>query len=131
MAILKRDDILQAVDLPLELVHVPEWGGDVYVRGMSGAERDEFETSIVEMHGKKQVMKTENFRSKMAVHTIVDENGKRLFTEKDILTLCKKSGAALQRVFIVAQRLSGMSEEDVEELAAGLIENPTADLPTA
>ena len=42
MNILSKDAILAADDLPRETVHVPEWGGDVYVRTMSGTDRDAF-----------------------------------------------------------------------------------------
>jgi hypothetical protein len=41
---LTRDSILNAKDLKKELVKVPEWGGEVYVRCMTGSERDAFES---------------------------------------------------------------------------------------
>lgn len=120
MAVLKRDDILAAADIVTELVAVPEWGGEVYVKGMTGAERDKFEGGIVEMRGKSQSLNMANVRAKLASFTICDEKGKRLFSEKDIDALAQKSAAALQRVFEVAQRLSGIGDADVAELADGL-----------
>ena len=47
---------------------------------------------------------------------VVDDAGERLFTDKDAAELGKKSAAALDRVFAVAQRLNGLSPSDVEEL---------------
>ena len=44
---LNREAILAAEDLPRELVEVPEWGGAVYVRALTGAERDQFEASKI------------------------------------------------------------------------------------
>ena len=133
MAILKRDDILQASDITKELVSVPEWGGDVYVKGMTGAERDKFESSIVAQHGKEQSVNMANIRAKLASLTICDENGKRLFTEMDVQALSQKSAAALQRVFEVAQRLSGIGDDDVKELTEGIKADPfdgsPSDLP--
>ena len=41
-----------------------------------------------------------------------------------IKALSEKSAAALQRVFEVAQRLSGITDDDVEELAEGLEDIP-------
>lgn len=116
MAILTREQILQAQDLRTEEVPVPEWGGSVLVRGMTGAERDAFEASIVEMHGKNSQVNMANVRAKLAARTIVDEAGERLFTEKDIEALGKKNATALQRIFEVAQRLSGIGQADIEEL---------------
>jgi hypothetical protein len=46
-----------------------------------------------------------------------DENGERLFQEEDTFPLGGKSAAALDRIFTVAQRLNGLRDEDVQELA--------------
>jgi hypothetical protein len=124
---LTKDDILKAQDLKTETVHVPEWGGDVTVRGMTGAERDKFEASIVTSKGKDRAVNMVNIRAKLASLTICDEQGKRLFSEADVEKLSAKSAAVLQRIFIVAQKLSGIGEADVKELAEALQENPLED----
>ena len=111
---LNRDAILGSSDLPKELVSVPEWGGDLYVRTLNGTERDLFEQSMV---GKKNKTNLDNVRARFAVLTICDESGARLFTANDAEALGKKSASALDRVFAVAQRLNGFSSEDAEELA--------------
>lgn len=114
---LNREAILAAEDLPRELVEVPEWGGAVYVRALTGAERDQFEASIVEQRGRDVRMNMRNIRAKLVALTVVDEDGQRIFTDDDVAALGGKSAAALDRLFAVAQRLSGLSKEDVEELA--------------
>jgi hypothetical protein len=116
MALLTRDAILQAEDLPKELVLIPEWNGEVYVRALTGAERDAFEQSIVEQKGKSTKMNLSNLRAKLVALTVVDEAGKRIFSDRDAELLGQKSAIAINRVFEVAQRLSGLSQEDVEEL---------------
>lgn len=113
---LTRDQILQVPDLVTEEVSVPEWGGTVLVKTLTGAERDRLEATIVSMNGKKTTTNLKNLRAKMCVASCVDEEGKPLFTEKDVEALGNKSAAALQRVFEVGMRLSGLSEEDVDEL---------------
>jgi len=127
---LKRDDILAVKDIQIELVPVPEWGGEVYIKGMSGLERDAFEASVIEQKGNKQKVNMANVRAKLAAQTLCDEEGNRLFNDADIKELGKKSASALQRVFEVAQRLSGIGDADVEELAGELQENPTEDSPS-
>ena len=117
MALLTRDAILQVQDLPTEQVHIPEWGGDVLVRALTGAERDRFEQSIVEQRGKNTRMNLQNIRAKLVALTVVDEQGNRIFKDEDVKWLGNKSAAALDRIFEVAQRLSGLRDEDVEELA--------------
>lgn len=120
MGLLSREQILQAEDLVYEDVEVPEWGGTVRVRGLTGAERDQFEASIVSLNGRQSKVDTRNVRAKLAALTIIDEDGKRLFTDQDVQQLGLKSAAALDRVFDVAQRLSGLSDQDIEELAENL-----------
>ena len=117
MALLSRDQILQAQDLPTETVPVPEWGGEVIVRGLTAAERDQFEQSIVETRGKNTKFNLRNIRAKLVVLCCVDEQGNRIFRDEDADILGRKSAVALNRVFEVAQRLSGLRPEDVEELA--------------
>ncbi len=118
MIYLSREQILNADDLKTEEVNVPEWGGTVKVRAMTGTERDAFEASLVDnTHGKTPQMKTENIRAKLVAKTIIDADGKQLFGVADIEALGKKSAAALDRIYGVSSRLSKISAEDVEELA--------------
>jgi len=116
MSLLTRDAILAAPDLLTEEVPVPEWGGTVLVRGLTGTERDAFEEEMITGKGKNRDVNLANFRARLIVKSVVDKGGKRLFTQADMVALGGKSAAAIQRVFQVAMRLSGMSEEDVEEL---------------
>jgi hypothetical protein len=117
MAVLTREAILAAPDIQQEVVAVPEWGGDVIVRGLSGAQRDAFEASVVEQKGKKTEMKLDNIRARLVALSVVDEKGKLLFSDKDVVALGKKSARPLQRLWDKARELSGLSDDDVEELA--------------
>lgn len=116
MSLLSRDEILAALDIEIQEVDVPEWGGVVRVRGLTGAERDRFEASIIRMQGRRRVMRMKDIRAKLVALTVVDEDGQHLFTETDIPALSEKSAAALQRVVDVAQQLSGITEKDLQEL---------------
>lgn len=127
MKLLTRDAILQAEDLPTEDIEVEEWGGAVRVRALTGAERDAFEQSIVEQRGKSTRVNMRNIRAKLVALTVVDGDGKRLFSDKDAELLGKKSAMALNRVFEVAQKLSGLSPEDMEELSGNSEEGQSED----
>jgi len=117
--LLTREAILKADDLPTELLDVPEWGGQVRIRTMSGSERDAFEASLL-AGGKNAAKNMRDLRARFASLTIVDDDGKRLFTEKDVHALGRKSAAALDRVLSAGQRLNGLTADDVEELAGNL-----------
>lgn len=123
--LLSREQILGAEDLGTTDVEVPEWGGTVRVRGLSGAERDAFEASMVEIRGNSRKVRLENIRARLVALATVDENGERLFSDKDVEELGKKSGVALDRVWEAARNLSGLSDDDVEELAEGFEDAPS------
>ncbi len=114
---LTKDEILKIRDLKVEPIDIPEWGGVVYVRGMTGEERDKFESSIVQMAaGGEQKINMKNVRARMACYTLCDEDGNRLFFDSEINELAKKSALALQRIFEVAQRLSGIGQVEMDSL---------------
>ena len=115
--ILSRSDILGiADDIKTETVAIPEWGGSVLVRGLTGAERDRFESGVVGEKKSDKKFNYHNFRARLVVMSVVDDEGKFLFGPTDVQQLGEKSAAALSRVYDVAQRLSGISDDDVEEL---------------
>ncbi len=119
--LLTRDQILSADDLKSEVVSVPEWGGSVRVKTLTGSQRDEFEASIVTLEGKKAVIKSSRgIRALLASLSICDDKGAAVFSKEDVEKLAAKSSLALDRVFGVASRLSGLNEKDVKELEAGL-----------
>lgn len=115
--LLTKDAILAAEDAVFEDVHVPEWGGTVRVKALSGAERDRFEALITGAgSGKKRRGNWDNVRARLVALTIIDDKGKTIFSPRDVEALGNKSASALDRVFSVAQRLAGITDADVEEL---------------
>lgn len=114
MTILNKAAILAAQDLKTEDVPVPEWGGDVRVRTLTGAERDAFESGLVEKDGKRDLS---NLRARLLSLAIVDENGARMFEESDAVLLGNKAAGALDKLFEVAQRLNGIGNKAQEEIA--------------
>lgn len=124
---LTADEILSADDLAIERVEVPEWGGHVYVRGLSGTDRDKFESSMIERRqrgrGTQSELKLDNVRAGLVARCIVSSQTKqRIFTDSQIETLGRKSAAALDKVYEVASRLSGLRPEDVDELVQDFTE---------
>lgn len=94
-------------------VEVPEWGGAVYVRVMSGRERDAFEFACMEDGGAKN---QDNFRARLAVRCVCDEAGALLFTPADADALGAGNGAALSRILEVAAPLNGLTRADQDDL---------------
>ena len=76
MSVLSRDAIKMANDVRLDTVEVPEWGGSVCIKTLSGTERDAFEEGYSEQ-------KMKNFRARFLVLTLCDEAGERLYEDSE------------------------------------------------
>lgn len=112
MALLSKASILAAGDFKLSRVHVPEWGGDVYIKTITGLDRDRFEEGYSEQ-------KMKNFRSRFLVLTLCDERGERLFSDAEVDDLGKKSSLVINRLFDKAWSLNAFTDEAVDELGNG------------
>lgn len=88
----------------------------LHIKGLTGRERDSFESACFVQRGKERVMNTENIRAKLLVRALCSEDGKRLFTDADENALGALPASILDDMFAVAQRLSGLGEKEVKEL---------------
>jgi hypothetical protein len=117
VALSLRERILARDDRQYESVHIPEWDEMVRVRGLTGTERDRWEASMMRQDGSRHPqVNLDNLRAKLVALTMVDEQGRRVFRDSDVPALGDMSASALQRIFEVAQRLSRLTDQDVEEL---------------
>ena len=115
--LLTLDQIRSAQTVITEDVHVPEWGGTVRVKALTAKERDAFEAGLVVGKGKNRRVSIDNVRAQLVVASVVDADGKQMFKPADAEWMGDQSAAAVARVYDVAGRLSGVSDDDVEELA--------------
>ena len=112
-----RDDILASEDLPLVAVDIPEWGMTVYVRSMTGTERDLYEVDLMENKDSPLKERLHNMRAKLVVLTTVDEDGERVFADEDVEVVGKKSATALNHIVEAAQTLNALTDKEVGEEA--------------
>ena len=100
-------------DTPPTLVSIAPTSGSPL-----GGERDAFEASCFQGRGRKRDFNMRNIRSKMVAFCCIDDAGARIFSDADVDQLGAVRADILDRLFGVAQRLSGMRDEDVEELGS-------------
>lgn len=120
--------ILEGDDKKLEKVPVPEWpdaDGHLYVRVMEGWERDDFDSRCAE--GRTIKSRLQNIRARVAVRTLCDKDGAKVFTEAEIGVLTKRSSVALDRIFDVACALNGITSKSVDELVKNSEAAPSGD----
>ena len=127
--LLNKESLLKKEDLKREKVEL-ENGDYVFVCQMTGRARDNFEKSLmkkVKNEGKPTDYETslDNFRAKLAVATICDEEGNLLLLPTDADKLGESMGAVnLAKIADAASDLNKMSEKDKEDL----VKNSEGDL---
>lgn len=95
----------------------------VYVRQMTGRERDRFELTLNKdiKDDKGNVVDVESdledFRAKLAVQTICDENGELILRSEDFPVLSQHMGIQqLDKIVKAAQKLNRITKADKEAL---------------
>jgi len=114
----------------LQIAKVEFEDGDfVYVRQMYGRERDAFESSMLKKtkDAKGNVTSVEtvldDFRAKLAVMTLCDEEGKALLQPSDYAVLSMSiSAKRLEKIVNKAQEINAITEQDKE----GILKNSVA-----
>jgi hypothetical protein len=116
MAAVTRDSIKAALSAApaIDFLDIPALGGTVYVRGLTGKQRDLWEQWIVAGEGKNRVLK--NVRGKLLARTICDAQGKRLMEDTDADWIGDLSGAIVAPLYDLAAQLSGISEATKKDL---------------
>mgnify|MGYP006883108143 CR=1 FL=1 len=114
---LNREAFLRPAEVPVELVEIPELGGSIKVRGMTARQRSEFEKQFQTASGKQSKTRIAEVRERLVVACCVNDDGSLMFSEEDISAIGNQAAGVVERIVNVAQRLCGMSNTDVEELA--------------
>lgn len=116
---LSKNDILSIDDLVVEELEIPEWNGCVFLRALTGEERDAFEAESIIGKGKNKEVNMKNLRARLIARCVVDPVDKKMpmFTKSDVEALGKKSSKALDRIYSKATEMNGLSDDDVERLA--------------
>ncbi|MGH9247944.1 MAG: hypothetical protein ACRD0W_00265 [Acidimicrobiales bacterium] len=127
-----KDQILAADDLPFEDLKVPEWGVELRVRGLTGTDRDAYEARAVAVRnaGQDVELRLSDFRSRLVIKCLYDPaTDERLFADSEVSALGAKSGVVIERLFKIAQRLSGMDSAALGR-AEGNSETDRSDVST-
>ncbi len=123
--VLSRTAFLKAVNkFKRELVELPELGGAVYVSELDGAGLLSFNERVNELKlkGKKKISHSTSIEmmAYLVSLSVCDENGERLFTEKDAKILARTNLIALLALSTKAMELSGMNSAAVNEVKSQL-----------
>lgn len=115
---LTREQIDAAADLVREEVAVPEWGGTVVVRTLSGTEREEFDLENARLRDaapKGDVGWYRGFRLRLLVRALCGADGAPLYRPDEVDVLGRRNPLVLARLFDVADRLNAVTERAIED----------------
>lgn len=101
---LTKAQILAADDLAREEIEVPEWGGTVWVRMLTGAEMMTVLNS-----------QADSYQANMLAACLCDESGARLFSAEEAGEAMGKSYEVLSRLLEAARRLNNFNREAAEK----------------
>ena len=108
---INRDSILAGASKSrTEQLHVPAWDCTIYVRGLTGWQRDSIEQEFAAARDGKRVI---NVRGRIVAWCVVDDAGRRVFTDADAQTLGQYDAVVLDPIASLALRLSGMTPEAI------------------
>jgi len=91
-------------------------GGQVKLKAMSACEKDMFEQRWLELKDRVGDAEIPNIRAFFVIHHVVDEDNKLMFTIDDLEAVGNQSGLEIDKLFVAAQRLSGLSDDDEVDL---------------
>lgn len=129
---LDRKGLLKKVQFPMEKVEF-ENGDFVYVREMSGREKDRYEMGLFKWvedgeGGRRLERDTEDLRGKLAVSTLCDETGELLLAFEDYPKISKNMPASmLDKIVDAANRLNGLGEAAKKVILKNFVPGQSAD----
>lgn len=131
------DDIAKADDLK-EIEFVSEkWGGLLYLREMTGAALDKYESSLlnitVDGKGNTNVERDrENTRAKLIACCVLShDKGSLMFKgPEQVKLLGSKNGDEINRLWQACRKLNGLDADDGEEEEGKSEASPSSDLST-
>ena len=114
MGALSKAAILAAAAAQPEVVAVPEWGGDVTVRLLTGTERDAVFSGLKK--GADGSTDMRDYRARLVAAAVVLDGGETL-TLDDVAGQDDTHPTAVLRLFSAAQRINRLRPEDMEAAA--------------
>lgn len=112
MAFLTKQQIAEVQDRKFVDVEVPEWGGSVRIGSLSAD--DAVEQEALHRKSRDAADGSINPLTSLLAASLVDSEGKRLFTKAELEALGKKSPRILSRLITEVQKLNADMVEEIK-----------------
>lgn len=132
MALLNRNQILEAKDIQTKDIEVTEWGGTIRIKQLSAKEHNDIVMNMINIRkmAAKQLSKRntnenledainelaiKNQKILLIIKSVVDENMKPLFGEEDIELLYQKNTNVIDKIVAEIEEFNSVSTEDTKK----------------
>ena len=132
MALLNRNQILEAKDIQTKDIEVKEWGGTIRIKQLSAKEYNDIFMNMINIRkmAAKQLSKKnadenleetinelaiKNQKILIIIKSVVDENMNPLFTEADMELLYQKNTNVINKIIAEIEEFNSVSTEDVKK----------------
>lgn len=133
MALLNRNQILEAKDIKTKDIEVKEWGGTIRIKQLSAKEYNDITMNMVnirkmaakQLSSKKNAdenledaineLAIKNQKILLLIKSIVDENMKPLFTEADLELLYQKNTNVIDKIIAEIEEFNANSIEETKK----------------
>ena len=110
---LTRDDLLSPAALKRKRVKLRR--GEVFVREMTGAERENYFNEL--LSGSDEIKMVPGVQARLVCMCTVDENMNQVFNDDDTDAINRAmSGAMIQEIVLAILALSAVTETDAEDI---------------
>jgi hypothetical protein len=110
------EQILEAKEDKVAEVPVPEWGGTVFVRQLSGLESVNLAGSLRNIEGDETAIARERLVGALAAY-LCDANGASLATMDQARVIAGKSALAVNRIVMAGHKLNALDEQAIDTSA--------------
>ena len=132
MALLNRNQILEAKDIQTKDIEVKEWGGTIRIKQLSAKEYNDIFMNMINIRkmAAKQLSKKnadenleeainelaiKNQKILIIIKSVVDENMNSVFTEADMELLYQKNTNVINKIIAEIEEFNSVSTEDVKK----------------
>lgn len=127
LTLLTKEEIRTYKDLEIRPFPVKAWGGRaVLLQEMSASSRDDFEQDCANRRtgkGPNAKVRSKGMKLKLVLLCVVNEDGSPMFDQSDLPWLNKKSGVAVNEIYLEILKRNGIGAEQLKEMAKNLLDD--------
>lgn len=129
---MNREEFLAFNDTVIEEVFIKEMNTELFVKNLTGAERAQWEMDPIAVNNDAKKGNTLQFtksrivsaKERLVELATCNKDGSRFFKDGDASAIGRRNARVISALYDVGARLSGITKEDLDELAKNSGDGP-------